>query len=799
MKILKIIIGILVVVVILASIFVYGMLKATLPEISGEIITDKVEAHVAIIRDIYGVPHIFAQNEHDAFFALGYCQAQDRLWQMDIMRHAAYGHLSEIFGKDTIEDDRFLRTIFAPKSASEYYEEISPEMKAAVSAYTKGVNFYLENTKDKPPIEFLLLGYRMEPWKPEDTAAMNMIMAYALNCSMDIEILRARMAKDIPEAKLSEVFNYYPKDSGYIYPDFAFCPGLFDKTLFSHVSNLADFLPIHHLMASNSWAVSGKRTTSGKPILADDSHMDLGIPNSYYQVHMSTPEFRVHGGSIPGTPVVVEGHTDYLAWGLPTASEDPSDFYVERVRPENPHQYLYEGKWMDMKIKKDVIKVKGSDPVEIEIWMTHHGPVISDVADLSIPSGQNEVVTLCWTMYDKPGAEAFYHIMKAKNWREFGEAARMMACPGSTFVYADKDGNIAMWAGMAIPIRDGFNGMRPLPGWDEKYDWKGYVAPEELPCSVNPESGYVAAANNRMVDGNYPYYISSFWAVPDRFLRIVEMIEEGENKIDFEYMVKMQTDVTSLTARRILPSMIQALDKAGLSAHYAEAKKELCDWDYVATAESIPASIFYLSFQNLLRLIYLDEMGQERFNTFIHYYYIAINSLYGIIERGKSLWVDNITTPEVETLDDLYQKAFKESVDYLVENHGNDIHGWRWGKVKPLIFYHPIGKEVGILGRFLNDGPYPIGGTHTTVNAAGYPMDKEMVVNHGAALRMIIDYSNPENWVFIGPPGNSGNFMSRHYKDQAGKWLKGEYNPILLNKKAVEKNAEGTFVFKPKR
>lgn len=799
MKILKITIGILVVVTILAVIFIYGMLRATLPEISGEIITDKVYSHVTVMRDIYGVPHIFAENEHDVFFTLGYCQAQDRLWQMDIMRRAAYGRLSEVFGKDTIEDDRFLRTIFAPKSASEYWEDVPPEMKPVVSAYTEGVNFYLENTRDKLPIEFLLLGYKMEPWKAEDTAAMNMIMAYALNCSMDIEILRAKMAKDISEAKLNEVFGYYPKDSGYIYPDFVFCPELFDKTLFSHVSNLAGLLPAYHLMASNSWAISGKKTASGRPILADDSHMALEIPNSYYQVHMCTPEFTVHGGSIPGTPLVVEGHTDFFAWGLPTASEDPSDFYVEKIRPENPHQYLYEGKWRDMKIKKEIIKVKGADPVEIEIWMTHHGPVISDVADLSIPSRQNEAVALCWTMYDKGGSEAFYHIMKAKNWREFGKAARMMACPGSTFVYADADGNIAMWAGMVIPIRKGFDGMRPLPGWDEKYDWKGYVPPEELPYSVNPESGFVAAANNRIAGKNYPYYISSFWAVSDRFLRIVEMIEEGENKIDFEYMVKMQTDVTSLTARRILPSMIQALDKASLSPYYAGALEELRNWDYVATAESSPASIFYICFQNLLRLIYFDEMGQERFNTFIHYYYVAINSIYGIIGRGKSLWVDNITTPEVETLDDLYQKAFKESVDYLRGKYGEDIHSWQWGKIKPIIFYHPIGKEVGILGKFLNDGPYPIGGTHTTVSAAGYPMDGEMVVNHGPALRMIIDYSNPSNWVFIEPPGNSGNFMSRHYKDQTGKWLIGEYNPILLNRKTVEKNAKGTIVFKPKR
>ncbi|MBN1635573.1 MAG: penicillin acylase family protein [Deltaproteobacteria bacterium] len=797
MKIVKFSLGIIVAIVILAFLFLYVTLRSTLPEISAEITTDRVKAEITIIRDIYGVPHIFAENEHDAFFAVGYCQAQDRLWQMDIMRRAAYGRLSEVFGQSTIEDDRFLRTIFAPKSAQEYYRALPKQIQAMGQAYADGVNFYLENNDDRPPFEFLLLGYRMKTWMPEDTIAMNMIMAYSLNCSLDAEILRARLAANLDEEMLKEVFDFYPIDAGYIYPKFAHHPGLFENTLFTRANNLAGLLPGYHLMASNAWAVSGTRTVSGKPILADDSHMDLAIPNSYYQVHISTPEFTIHGGSIPGTPLVVEGHSEFFAWGLPTGAEDPSDFYVEKIRPGNPPQYLYEGVWQDMRVKKEAIMVKGSEPLEMEIWLTRHGPIVSDIADLNVPSAQDEAVSLRWNMYDRMGGgEAFYQIMKARNWQDFAGAARKMACPGSTFVYADADGNIGMWAGMAIPIRKGFDGVHPLPGWQAKYEWQGYVSPEELPFTVNPESGYVAAANNRMVGRKYPYYIANYWSVPDRHQRIVEMIEQAEKTIDFNYMASMQMDMASLSARRIAPKIITALEKVALAPQYIAALDQVRSWDYIASSESVPASIFFFTIQKLLSVIYLDEMGLERFNDFIHYYYLAINAIYGVFEKGNFLWLDKVTTPHKETLDELIVQAFTSAVDDLQRKYSDDMLKWQWGWVKPLIFYHPIGKELGLPGRFLNDGTYHAGGSHTTVNAAGYPMDKDPLVNHGPAIRMIIDFSDQNNWGFIQPPGNSGNFMSGHYKDQTAKWLSGQYNPILLSRKAIEAQAEGTIVFR---
>lgn len=799
MKVFKIVSVILLLLICIGAVLVYVILKSTVPDISGEILTDEVKAPVSIIRDEYGVPHIFGENEHDVFFAAGYAMAQDRLWQMDIMRRVAYGRLSEIFGESTLEDDRFLRTIFAPKSSLDFYNELPPGAKEMSDAFVSGINFYLESTDDRPPLEFLLLGYKPDPFNPEDVVAMNMVMAFALNRSMGVEILRARLSEIISDEKLEEVFGYYPAGSGMIFPDFKVEKSLFEDTLFSRISDLDGLLPTYHLPASNAWAVSGKLTKSGRAILADDSHLSLEIPNSYYQLELSCPEFTIHGGAISGTPLVVEGHTDFFGWGLPTGVADPSDFYIERLNPEDANQYLYDGKWRDMKVKKETIKVKGGDPIEIEIKMTHHGPVISDISDLSVPKKNDEVVTLCWTAHEKlGGADAFYGIMKAKNWKEFGRAARKMISPCLTFVYADADGNIGVWAGMGIPIRSSFSGMKPLPGWDSRYEWKGYVPEDELPFSLNPESGYVAASHNRMVGDDYPYYISSFWSVPDRFDRISEMIETGAGEIDFDYMANMQMDVTSLIARRIAPALLDTLDSKELSDIYVDAKEELKKWDYYADKDSIAASIFFIFYEKLLHEIYEDETGEKFFGKFIHDFAVSGNATYGIFERGgESLWVDDINTEEVEDLDDLLVNAFTDAVDYLRDNYSTDKDNWRWGEVKPLIFYHPIGKELGIFGGFLNDGPYEIGGSHGTVNCAKYPMDGERIVNHGAVLRFIIDYSDSKNWVFIEPPGNSGNFMSPFYKDQSDKWLNGKYNPILLKKEEVNKHAVGAIVIKP--
>ena len=715
------------------------------------------------------------------------------------MRRVAYGRLSEVFGESTVEDDRFLRTLFAPKSSLEFYNELPPAGKEILEAYVSGINFYLENTDDRLPMEFLLLGYQPEPFNPEDPIAMNMLMAFVLNRSMGTEILRARLSEIIPDEKLDEVFDNFPAVSEMVYPDFKVENGLFENTLFSLKSNLEGLLPNYHLPASNAWAVSGKLTKSGRPILADDSHLSLEIPNSYYQMQLTCPEFTVHGGAIPGTPLVVEGHTDFLAWGLPTAGEDPSDFYIEKLNLENPNQYLYDGEWRDMAIRKETILVKGSESIEIEIRMTHHGPVISNISDLSIPAGESEVVTLRWTAYEKlGGTEAFYAIMHAKNWEEFGDAVRKMSCPGVSFIYADADGNIGVWAGIEIPIRDGFSGMKPLPGWDSRYEWKGYVPEDELPFAVNPASGYVVAAHTRMVGDDYPYYVSDFLSVPDRFDRIVEMIKEGEGEIDFEYMANMQMDVTSLTARRIAPVLLDALDSQELPDAYADAKEELEKWDYSADEGSIAASIFFISYENLLREIYEDELGEEFYDKFIHDFAVSGNATYGIIEReGRSLWVDNVTTEEVETLDDLLISAFIDAVDYLRDEYSKNMDNWRWGSVKTLIFFHPIGKELGIFGGILNDGPYEIGGSHGTVNCARYPMEKERIVNHGVALRFIIDYSDSNNWMFIEPPGNSGNFMSPFYRNQSENWLTGGYNPILLEEEEIQKHAVGTITIRP--
>ena len=800
MQAVKIIFGVVLVVIVAGAIAVYALLRSSLPQVSGEIATDQVKGVLTIIRDQAGVPHIFADSEHDLFFGMGYCHAQDRLWQVDMLRRAALGRLSEVLGKDALKDDILLRTIFSPKSPEEFYHELAPEMKEVIEAYVAGVNYYIANTRDSLPFEFQLLRYKMEPLKPEDVPAINMVMAYVMNRSMGIELLRARLAEKTPEAKLGEIFGVYPKDSGSMFPEYAEMNtgrGVFEKTLFAHSGVLDALFQAGHLPASNCWAVSGKRTPDGKAILAYDTHMSLEIPNSDYLVHLSCPAFTAFGGSISGVPLIIEGHTDVTSWGVPTSYEDPSDFYVERINPEHPRQYLYDGKWRDMRVKKETIKVKGGLPKEIEILLTHHGPVVSDLDDLKLPKKADEVVSLRWTAHDKLGGEAFYYAMKAKNWKEFEAAVKIQSVPGNTFVYADKMGNIAVRPAFEIPVRIGFDGLKPLPGWDPKYEWKGYVPKDQFPVRVNPASGYVAAANNMMVGKKYPYYISSYWACPDRFQRITELLETGGNKIDYAYMKKMQKDVHSLTARRMLPGLLKALEGEGVHARYGEATDELKRWDYEATKESVAATIFFVTFEKLLAEIFADEMGPVLYKDFVGDYPAAINALYRIIDGEASSWVDNVNTPKAETLADLFVTAFEKAMAELETKHGKNIKAWQWGKVKPVVFYHPIGKELGKLGGLLNDGPYPIGGAHTTVNAAAWRIGKGMVVNHGPSLRYIIDYAHPETWGYIMPPGNSGNFMSSHYTDQTQKWLEGELNPTILSREQVEAQAEGKIVFTP--
>ncbi|MCX7681027.1 MAG: penicillin acylase family protein [Anaerolineae bacterium] len=815
-KLLLVILLLIAVLVMIVALTVgYGVftVRRPWPKINGRLRVKGLQSEVTVIRDQWGIPHIYASNTHDLFFAQGYVHAQDRFWQMEFWRRIGSGRLAEILGESALEDDRFIRTLGWHRTAARELELLDGEAKEILEAYAEGVNAYLSTHKGRLGLEFTILGwngvrFEPEPWTPLNTLTWAKVMAWDLGGNRGDELLRAHIAARLGKSAISVLIPEYPEDYPIIVPHPL--TGATLDTVPEVVFNTYIFGDGEGL-GSNNWVVAGSRTETGKPILANDPHLGIQMPSIWYEIGLHcTPQgsacpYNVVGASFAGAPGVVIGHNDRIAWGVTNLGPDVQDLFIEKVNPENPNQYEYRGKWVDMEIVREEIKVAGEDqPVVVTARLTRHGPIINDV----VGGIEGEwafgwqPLALSWTaLQPSTLVQSVLLLDKASNWEEFREALSYWDAPGQNFVYADVDGNIGYQATGRIPIRGSGDGSMPVPGWTGEYEWVGYIPFEKLPSAFNPEEGYIVTANNAVVGEDFPYFISKDWDPGYRARRIVALIEE-DSSLSLEDMKAIQGDNKPVWAEDVLPHLL-VLPSTGtgrparVERRLSQALELLRMWDRHARRDSAGAALFEAFRLHLIRLTFEDELGEQLLNRAKGDLVVA---LVNLLEDKDAPWFDDITTPEVETRDEILLAALEEAVNELTAKQGRNMHKWRWGELHTATFKNQSLGQCGIpmIESIFNRGPVEADGTIATVNNTGYNLNDPYAVRTVPSYRQIIDLSDFKRSISIHTTGQSGHPYHRHYDDMIDLWRNLEYHAMLWERADVEANAEGTLRLIPR-
>lgn len=779
MKKLLIAVAAVIALVVVALLVVYGYLRSTLPEYDGAVEVAGLHGKLEILRDGYGMPHIYADDGHDLAFGLGYAMAQDRLFQMDLVRRATRGRLSEVLGAATLGADKFFLTLTAAKPVDALFADSPPEVRTDMAAFAEGVNAFLTQRQGALPLEFALLGYQPEPWQPSDGAAVYYYMAWDLNCSFDIELLYMAVADKVGDALAADLFVDYPAGRGTILPQ-----GTTTQAFLDQLAAARQVLGVEGGGNSNSWVVSGARTETGAPLLANDMHLGHGLPGIWYEAHLVTPETNVSGVVLPGIPYVVVGATERVAWGFTNVMADDSDYYLEKIDTAQPNRYEHQGEWREMEVVEHQIAVKGQPPVPYTVRRTLHGPLIDDVHDIDAPDGF--AVAMRWTAPELAGAANAVRLFNsARSVEDMERAVAHFKCPGQNIVYADVEGHIGYWAAVGIPLRPGFSGARPLPGWDGAHEWQGFAPTEEQPHLRDPAEGYVVSANNRHVGDGYPHAISYYYATPDRFERIDELLR-AEDKLGADDFARIHMDQHLLMGREWTPRLLRAITGEQLGAVEAAAREVMEGWDYDGGAGQVAPTIFHATLNALLRNVYQPRLGPELYRHYIGNAYVVFNSLRSLLAQPASPWFDDPGTPVAEDEAAQWRAAFKQGVAALEASLGPEVRSWRWGRLHTLTLEHPFGKQSPLLARLLNRGPHAMGGSFGSVNPTPYRLRDPWSIHHGASMRYIFDLKDLRRSQRVIPAGISGNFMSPHYDDQLPLWLAGTYRPFRLDREGVD-------------
>jgi penicillin amidase len=762
--------------------------RRSLPGLQAEVIA-AVGAPVTVYRDAYGVPHIHAASLEDALFVQGYLHAQDRLFQMDLSRRAASGRLAEIFGADFIDADRFLRAVGMLRAARETEAGLSPEHRNALAAYAAGVNAFLAAHRGSLPLEFTLLGYSPDPWQPVESLAIGKYMAWDLGRNMTTEIFFWRLAERVGPEKAATLFPNYPEDGPAIVARLRGLP--LDAGLAGGLARLQETVAKASLagsdraLGSNNWVVAGAKTASGLPILANDMHLGMGAPSIWYQNHLAVAgRFEVTGVIFPGVPGVIVGHNGHIAWGVTNVGADVQDLYLERRHPDDPARFEYQGEWYQAVVERHEIRVKGqAEPVPFDVYLTRHGPLVSEVVDgLTVPA------SLRWTAHGPTGElAAVLALAEARDWDSFRKALATFLAPAQNFVYADREGNIGYRANGLFPIRRAGDGLLPVPGWDDRYEWVGFVPMDEVPQIYNPAEGFIVTANHRVAGPDYPYFLSHQWAPPYRAQAIIEALE-GRRGLTLEDMIPIQNSAVNLQARRLGPILLRGLAGANLDAPEQAAREELERWleDPRDHADAAGPALFHALYLEMLEAAFLDDLGEDLYASFVRHG-DAINTFDRMLGEGGSPWFG--------PADQLVRTGFDVAVADLRAAMGDDPARWTWGQIHTVSFEHPLGRQRP-LDLIFNRGPFPLGGSHVTPIATAFSLLRPFRVTSAAPWRFLIDLSDLRG-LDVAAIGVSGHPLSAHYDDQMALWLEGGYKPLLFGDQVREGSA-ATTVFRPR-
>ncbi len=789
------------VVLLLGAVALLLYARQTLPLTQGTLTLQGPLAELRIERDTHGIPSIHAGSLDDVMFGLGFVHAQDRLWQLETHKRIGAGRLAEAFGPAALDTDRFLRALGVRRAAAAQWALMQGDARTAVTAYTAGINAYLGHAMKARPPEFVVLGLTPEPWMPEDTVAWTIMMAWDLGANWNTELLRMRLALQMPVARIDELLPPYPGEQPLATADYAtlFRDLKVDGKLGQQALAAAPPSGVEGA-GSNNWVLSGERTTTGQPLLANDPHLKLSAPALWYFARLYAPGLEVAGATMPGLPFVVLGQNRDVAWGFTNTGPDVQDLYLERIKPDDPMQYQTPDGWARFETFNEVIRVKGADDVRFLARRTRHGPVISDagVAEgLTGPAAKpGYALAMRWTALDPdPGAlQAGFALNRASSVDDFVAVASGNTAPMQNMVVADRAGRIGMVAAGRVPLRKAENdllGKVPAPGWDARYDWAGFLDAGETPRAFDPPDGVIATANQRIHGSDYPHYITSEWAVPYRWQRIDELLK-ARAKHDMASMEAIQADIVSLATQRLLTFI-----RAAQSGHALApaAQQALAGFDGTMAAEDAAPLIFYAWARQLTQGVFADEVGATLWQQSLGSRSYR-EALEGVLERDDAWWCDDESTPAAETCAQQINAAFDRALDELQAVHGKDVSAWQWGAAHMARSEHRPFSRVKPLARFF-ELRSPVGGDTYTVNVARVTLRPDSTTGelyldeHGPSLRAIYDLGDLSNSRFMHSTGQSGIVFSPLYRSFVEPWTQVGYVPVW------GRDAAQTLVLKP--
>lgn len=786
------------------SLAFYWTFYKPLPKYEQTLALNGLHAEVEIYWDTFGVPHIYASNKEDLYYALGYVHAQDRLWQMTLSQIAAEGRFAEHFGynEKLIELDIYHRTLGYWEFAHTLQQGVlNQEELGILQAYSGGINTFIDQNHNRLPVEFALGEIKPIRWEPVRSLALNRMIAWQMNMSWWSEITYGYIQSKLTPEQFQELILTYPDAAPTSLDAQASTPNAYSSIIpfLENEKYMRELLQMEGThVGSNGWVVDGSKTESGYPLLAGDPHLGLFMPGFWYEVHLNLNGKNVSGGTLPGLPLVVIGQNDHMAWTMTSMMDDDIDFFLEQVDPEDRGRYVSDSlangtaKYESFTRKREIIKVKDGDEIPLEIRYTKHGPVISDIypkKDLI----QNQVISMKWAGFELTNEfRTFYEINWAENFQDFKDALPHYGTPGMNFIYGDIEGNIAMYSLAKTPIRSG-NPITLRKGWDPSQDWSGFVPFSEMPRVINPPQGWIANANNKITTNNYPHYLATFWEPPSRMERISEFMNSHET-FSVSLFEELQNDSHSKLAEQLTPVILeiiynQEIYDFDMVASYLE------NWNFKYEKSSTAASIFDTFMMKLAKNTFMDELG-EAYPTFIHHESIPVRTLTKFL-LNESTFFDNIDTEAVETKEDIVLKSIQDAIYFLSDSLGSEPFEWRWEQLHTITFKPPLFAISAsmpdaprslslIVDNVLSKGPFAVESHGMSVNNGQYSWEKPFEMVLGPSMRRITDLSDLSRSRTILSTGQSGNPFSRHYGDQIDLWLNGQYKWLYQDSSRFE-------------
>ena len=780
-----------------------------LSQTEGRIRLKGLRKPVRVLRDEWGVAHIYAETQNDLFFAQGFVAAQDRLWQMDLWRRVGEGKLAEVLGPRAIERDRFARLIRYRGDMKAEYESYAPDARQIIEAFVRGVNAQIELSKDRLPIEFQLTGAQPEPWTPE--VCLTRMAGYMMTRNASTEVLRAQLASNVIRemvqimvghdlslksaeeggrefglAKVSELIETDPPHKlelpdGFDWKDLA---GI-DNKILAAAKDASDPVTFNPNDGSNNWVIDGTMSATGKPILANDPHRTIALPSLRYLVHLVGPGWNVIGAGEPTLPGVAAGHNERVGFGFTIVGIDQQDLYVEETNPANPNEYRYRGKWEPMRVEREQIKVKGeAQPREVELKFTTHGPVIYEDKE------RHRAYALRW-VGSEPGTAGYLASLtlnRVQNWKEFLKAMERWKVPSENLIYADVDGNIGWVAAGMAPVRKGWSGLLPVPGAEGKYEWQGFLPLSELPQSFNPSKHFIATANHNILPPGYKQELGYEWANPIRFRRISEVLGSEKGKFNVADFEKLQHDEVSLPAREMTSVLRELKDVKPELQPFVEM---LTGWDCRLGKDSAAAALFEMWLAKLTPAVFKRQVSEAAWRVVGDR--ISMLKTIDALKNPSPRWFGPGNARAER--DAALSKSLEEAVKETRERLGDDPSKWRWGKLHVAPFTHALSTDDARRAIF-NLPSVERGGDGNTVNNTSGPRFRQ---NHGASFREILDVSDWDRSVATNVPGQSGQPGSKHYGDLLPLWDDGKYFPLLYSKQKVEVMAKERLTLEPGR